>query len=202
MQAIKQRRGSRYSFITMSSTSVLASWSPLGIFNVGDTLDWTVSGGVVISKTTVNDPTFDFSGNTGTANILVEKVDGLITLSIPNLSLTILDVSMNTELIVLNCKNNTISALDVSMNTALEQLYCNNNTISALDVSMNTELTELWCFGNNQAPSITDQVFIDLDTNGVLNGYLDIRNNRTSASDTARSNLITKGWTITDTYTS
>jgi hypothetical protein len=49
--------------------------------------------------------------------------------------------------------------------------------------------------------SVTDQVYIDLDANGLSNGVLQCRNNRTSASDTARANLITRGWNILDTYT-
>ena len=126
----------------------------------------------------------------------------MTVLSIPNLSLEILDVSTNIELINLFCYDNAISVLDVSNNTELTGLYCYENTISVLDVSNNTELTILYCYGNYQAPSITDQIFIDLDANGKSNGELDIRDNRTSASDAARANLITKGWLITDDYTS
>jgi len=262
-----RRRGSRSSpsFITMSSTSVLASWSPPTISNSGTTLDWTVSGGVVIAKTTINDPTFDFSGNSGTANILVENANGLNTIGIYSLGLTALDISTNTTLDVLQCYDNSIASLDVSANTALttlscainllasldvstntaltnlfchanfletlnisantelETLYCYDNSLTDLDISINTALITLKCYnnsiasldvstntlisfldcsGNNQSASVTDQIFIDLDNNSVSNGILIIRNNRTSASDTARSNLITKGWSIYDTYTS
>jgi len=209
-------------FITMSSTSVLANWSPQTIINTGTTLDWTVSGGVTIAKTTINYPTFNFSGNSGIANILVENVEGLTRLGCYQNSLTTLDVSkstaleylyiplnflttldlgINTVLATLSCYENSLTVLDISANTALTLLRCYNNTISVLDVSANTALTELACFGNNQAPSVTDQIFIDLDTNAQINGLLQIRNNRTSASDTARANLITKGWSIYDTYT-
>jgi len=180
-----RRRGSRLiniaiPFITMSSNSVSSSWSPTQITNSGSTLEWTVSNGVTIAKTTVDDPTFDFSGNTGTADIRVEKIDGLTDLYINNLSLTALDVSKNTALTILNCINNSIASLDVSNNTELLSLYCQYN---------------------NQGFTIIDQIYIDLDANGKLNGDLTIRQNRTSASDTARANLITKGWTITDNYT-
>jgi len=253
------------SFITMSSTSVSATWSPQTITNTGITLDWTVSGDVTIAKTTIDDPTFDFSGNSGTADILVENVEGLTYLACYNNSLTALDiskdialtglncgynsltalnissntaltvldcglnsitaldVSANTALIYLACYENSLTALNISSNTALTELYCgtnplmqldvstnisltrlecSSNSLNALDISANTELIGLWCFGNNQAPSVTDQIFIDLDTNAKINGNLYIRNNRTSASDTARANLITKGWSVQDTYTS
>jgi len=189
------------SFITMSSNSVSSSWSPTQITNSGSTLEWTVSNGVTIAKTTVDDPTFDFSGNTGTADIRVEKIDGLTDLYINTLSLTALDVSKNTALTDLSCVNNSIASLDVSNNTELLSLSCQYNLIASLDVSNNTELITLYCQNNNQGFAITDQIYIDLDANGKLNGDLTIRNNRTSASDTARANLIAKGWTITDNYT-
>jgi len=188
-------------FITMSSNSVSSSWSPTQITNGGSTLEWTVSNGVNIAKTTVDDPTFDFSGNTGTADIRVEKIDGLTDLFIDNLSLTELDVSANTVLTDLFCYSNLIVSLDVSNNTALINLYCSNNLIVSLDVSTNTELINLFCYNNEQEPPITDQIYNDLDANGKSNGSLAIRNNRTSASDTARANLITKGWSINDTFT-
>ena len=223
-----RRRGSRLRntdipALTMSSTSVSNSWSPSQITNSGSTLEWTVSNGVTIAKTIINDPTFDFSGNTGTADILVEKIDGFTELDINELNITelylrsntaltyllcnsnsisVLDVSLNTELTVLFCAFNQISELDVSTNTELAYLNCQDNSISTLDVSLNTALTYLHCHENNQDPAITDQIFIDLDANGKSNGNLSIRNNRTSASDGARANLITKGWSITDTYTS
>jgi len=202
-----RRRGSRLRntaipALTMSSTSVSNSWSPYTITNSGSTLEWTVSNGVTIAKTIINDPTFDFSGNTGTADIRVEEIDGLTELDVSDLNLTELYLRSNTALTFLICAFNQISELDVSTNTALTYLNCSSTNISVLDVSTNTELTSLRCYNSNQDPSITDQIFIDLDANGKSNGYLHIRNNRTSASDTARSNLITKGWSITDDYTS
>ena len=228
------------SFITMSSTSVSASWSPRTITNTSTTLDWTVSNGVTIAKTTINDPTFDFSGNSGTADILVENTGGLTHLACNDNSLTALDVSKGTALTYLDCGGNSLTALNVSTNTALTELECYYNSLTALDVSTNTALTYLDCGGNsltalnvstNTALTylacndnsltaldvstntvliylvctdnpltalVTDQIFIDLDTNGVIGGTLFIRNNRTSASDTAIANLITKDWTITE----
>jgi len=45
-----------------------------------------------------------------------------------------------------------------------------------------------------------DDIYIDLDSNGLYNGSLTIQssNGRTSASDSARAALITRGWSITD----
>ena len=286
-----RRRGSRLRntaipALTMSSTSVSSTWSPFQITNSGSTLEWTVSNGLTIAKRIVNEPTFDFSGNQGTADILVEKFDGLTLFNCGNLevtelditqntalttlyaftnllsslnvsknteltilnfstneiseidisnnaalldlacpnnlltqldvsnnialtdlhfatnSVTELDVSKNTELTFLNCKVNELSVLDLSNNTKLQNLFCYSNAISVLDISNNTALTGLYCYENNQAPAVTDQIFIDLDAHGNSNGELNLRNNRTSASDAARANLITKGWTIDDNYTS
>ena len=209
-------------FITMSSHSSSSDWGPDWVENTGTTLDWTVSGGVTIAKTTIDFAVFDFSMNTGVANILIENIDNFTILQIPNRQLITLNIS-NSYLVAVNCftnslvelntynslfletlacYNNTLSSLDVRTNTALKNLYCNSNYIPSLDISLNTNLKLLQCQQNNQAPAATDQIFIDLDINGVTNGSLQIRNNRTSASDAARVNLITKGWYINDTFTS
>lgn len=51
------------------------------------------------------------------------------------------------------------------------------------------------------APAVTDQIYIDLAANGQSNGQLNIRNNRTSASDGARATLVSNGWSFNETYT-
>lgn len=59
---------------------------------------------------------------------------------------------------------------------------------------------------NNYADSLEipnpDNIYIQLDNNGLLNGQIllnaDVASQRTAASDTARQNLIDKGWTINE----
>ncbi len=209
-------------YMTLSTTSVSATWSPASITNTGVTLTWDVTGDIAPTSQNVDDPTFDLSANTGTVNMNVYDVIGLTNFQIFTFNLTALDISGAINLITFQCTQNSITTLDVSKNIALQSLQCARNSITTLDVSLNTSLVtlqcfinnittlnislntslrELGCYGNNQTATVTDQIFIDLDTNGVINGTLNIRNNRTAASDTARANLITKGWTITDTYT-
>lgn len=156
--------------ITLSSTSILASWSPTSVVNPGTTLDWTVSGGVTIATTTINDPTFNFSTNTGTANVLIENAEDVITLDLRNLSiitidlsnissldtlicsinsLTSIDVGQNTLLTELELQQNSLNGIDVSQNTLLTKLVTHTNPLSTLDVSQNTLLTELQCSNNS-----------------------------------------------------
>lgn len=209
------------SFITLSTTSTLAAWSPTSISSGSETLEWSVGGAVNIPVTVIDIPTFDFSP-AGTKNILIENTFSLQTISVSGKSvtsidvsnstylstlivfsnlLTSLDVSKNTRLQTLSCSYNNLGVLNVRQNRELIHLYCISNSIPNLDIGLNNLLSTLKCYGNNQSPSVTDKIFTDLDANGIINGTLNIRNNRTSASDTARANLITKGWTITDTYT-
>ena len=136
-------------FITLTSTSVLASWSPTSVVNTGATLDWTVSGGLTIAETTIDDPTFDFSTNSGTANVLVKNVDALTTFNINSLNIVTLDVSESTSLNTLYCYINSITTLNLGTITSLTSLLCNDNSLTTLDVSNNTGLTLLWCHNNS-----------------------------------------------------
>ena len=136
--------------------------------------------------------------------------------------LTSLDFSNNLNLEILSCDNNILTSLNVSNNVLLEQLFCLHNNLTALNISSNIALTSLSCYSNsissldlsnninliqvdvminNMSPSATDQIYIDL-ANGVgINGSLQIRNNRTSASDTARATLVSRGWSFNESYT-
>jgi len=231
------------SYMTLSTTSTSATWSPQTVTNTGATLTWDVTGDIAPTSQNLDVPTFDLSANTGTVNMNVydvsnltifEYVSGNITaidvshatsLSQLNLNanqLTNLDVTKNPHLVSLGFNNSSITTIDLSnnlllqdfypqycpitslnlsLNTALINVYADNMAIPSLDISNNINITYLSVQANNMIPSATDQIFIDLDANGKSNGTLTIRNNRTSASDAARANLITKGWTITDTYT-
>ena len=116
-------------------------------------------------------------------------------------NLTALDLSTNTSLGLLQCFDNSITTLNISANTLLTSVQCYSNSITTLNISANPLLTTLLCYYNNMSPLVTDQIYIDLDANGQSNGTLHIRNNRTSASDTARATLVSRGWTFNESYT-
>ena len=159
-----------------------------------------VSTGVIVSSGT--NTSIDLTGNTGSTNVVV-------TVYIPagkefsyflciSMSVTALDISSNTSLIALLCNNNNLNTLDISNNTYLETIWTDNNNLTTLDLSSNTLLDSVLCFNNNLTTTSKDNVYIDLDANGLSNGDLQIDAGRSSASNTARANLITRGWSISD----
>ena len=151
----------------------------------------------------------------------VSNLTGLTNLFCHTNSISILDVSNLTSLSILTCQSNSISVLDVSNLTSLVQLYCHQNSISVLDVSNLVNLTDLRCHlnsisvldvsnlvnlnqlrcHNNQIDAATNsQILIDLDANGLSNGYLQSSifggGTLTAAGQTAKTNLLSKGWSI------
>ena len=204
-------------YLTLSTTSVSATWSPQTVTNTGATLTWDVSGDIAPTSQNVDDPTFDLSANTGTVNMNVYDVGGLTqlyiySLNISNLniteataltslycysnSLTALNVSTNTTLIALYCNSNSLTALDVSTNTALTRLYCYSNSLTTLNVSTNTALTDLQCQLNSFSDTVTNSILASLVAHNKSNGTLHYRNNETGQGITDRETLVTRGWTI------
>jgi hypothetical protein len=100
----------------------------------------------------------------------------------------------------LSCFNNQISALDVSQLVNLIFLFCENNQIATLDVSQLVNLIILRCHTNLLDAATNSQILIDLDTNGQSNGILNSSifggGSLTAAGQTAKTNLLSKGWTI------
>lgn len=209
--------------LTLSTTSTSATWSPGYILNEGTSLlTWDVSGDITPTSQNVDDPTFNLSANTGTVNMDVYDVVSLTWIQVQTLNVTEIDVSQITQLQYLSCNDNQLTSLNVGINTLLKYLICKNNQLSALDVSNSPLLINLYCYGNNipsldlsnninlkgvqvyennMMPSATDQIYIDLANGIETNGSLLIRNNRTSASDTARATLVSRGWTFDESYT-
>lgn len=205
----------------LSTISKISTWRAQHIINNGSILTWNVSGGYT-ANVVQNIPTINLSTNTGTATMAISNVNELIEFNVPSLSVTSidssqavnliqlvvstnllnnLDVTNNINLERLSCFTNLLTTLDVSTNILLNLLYISANNISTLDISNNPLMSDLRCYGNNQASSVTNQIFIDLDTHGLSNGELHIRNNADGLGLVARTNLITKGWIIVDSYT-
>ena len=128
--------------ITLSSTSVLASWSPETITNTTPTLVWSVSGGLIIAPVTINDPTFNFSGNTGTANILIDNTINLTEVRMRSLELVTADFTGANSISIINVQNNLITSINLLGNINLLNLRIDNNpTLTTIDLSANTLLT-------------------------------------------------------------
>jgi len=217
-----------WSPLTITNTGATLTWDISGDIaptsqNVDDpTFDLSANTGTVnMDVYDVSGLTFVYiSGDLSAINIdeaisLVEFNCNINTISTLNVSnntllevigiggnnLSSLNVDNNLLLIQLICQYNSLPSLNTSNNTDLQLLYCDNNNISSLDLSTNTLLNSVQVQGNNMLPSVTDQIYIDLANGNGVNGDLKIRNNRTSASDTARTTLISRGWTINESYT-
>lgn len=149
---------------------------------VFDYFFWSGGGGATLFEL------IDFQANTD-----LEEV------SIPGCRGRGINVSSLSKLTLFNAYNNLFTTLDVSNNTLLEYLnFGYSSTLTSFDIGYNTALTTVLAQANYLSASGNDDIYIDLDSNGLYYGILTIQsiNGRTSASDSARANLISKGWTI------
>ena len=114
--------------------------------------------------------------------------------------LTALDVSQNINLTLLFCQSNQLTTLDISQNVNLVTLFCQVNQLTTLDISQNVSLKTLVCHTNQLDATTNSQILIDLDTNGQNNGLFSSSifggGSLTAAGQTAKINLLSKGWTI------
>ena len=142
------------------------------VINSGATLKWSVSGGgVSIPEITIDDPTLDLSGNTGTTTITITSDEGFSGLNTLDLwvaptggLITDIDLSNASSLTSLNVRYNALVGLDVSQNTALTSLIIRGRDQipdQALITTTNTQLTELWS-------DDTGINSVDLSTNTLL----------------------------------
>ena len=135
--------------------------------------------------------------------------------------ISVLDVSNLLNLTAIHCGNIPISVLDVTNLVNLTQLYCYGNSVSVLDVVNLIELNTLHIyytqidfldftnltklnnfdgFGARLNSAINSQLLVDLDGHGLSNGYFSSSifggGSLTAAGQTAKTNLLSKGWTI------
>ena len=184
------------------------------------TQTWVASGNA--SETiTSNSPEFTYSVS-APAVVDIDITDPSISqLNAPNSELTIAVITNNNSLTRIEVNANNLTTIDYSSNTNLEELFCDNNSLTSINLLGCTSLYFLRAYSNTSLTSITrmnnftsitylditntnlssadkDLVYIDLDSNGQSNGILKIDTGRTSASNSARSSLISKGWTLTE----
>jgi hypothetical protein len=90
---------------------------------------------------------------------------------------------------------------NVNSLTSLQSLWCSHNFLGGSNMRWNglTSLTMAHSFGNNFSAQEVDQLFIDLDNNGVSNGEFNLNYNAgpSVASAAARANLVARGNTLT-----
>ena len=175
--------------ITLQTLVVKSSYATTNftfnsIVKSGAILDWQVSGGITIGSTNINNPVFDFTGNSGIADVYVSSTDGF---------------SGFTELEI---NNKQITDTGIANLTALTKFHCTDNLLVGVpNLATNTALLDVNVSNNDITGPQMDYLIITLDGHGLSNGFLDYSGQSTggpsSASLTAYNNLVTKGWTIT-----
>lgn len=212
------------SFVYITTNSTSSTWTPATIINTGDTLLWEVTGGVTIAEQEIDIPTFDMSSNTGVATVAIRSISGftgftdlrLTSLNILSTNITAAtvldtfscklnpgysstDITSNINLDTLVIRDTGISSIDMSTNSLLQEIYLYSNILNTISIVNNPLLSIVSIYDNDLSTATLEQVVVDIDASGVLNGELRIISNPgtlTSTVYTEYQSLITKGWFI------
>lgn len=196
--------------IVFKSTSTSAAWSPALVQNLGGgPIIWEVTGGVTIGPEEIDDPTFNFSSNSGTADIWVDGADNITYLRmlslnvtemivgemplstqfwINNNQLTELDFTDNgTVVIAARLQDNNLTTLDLLSNTNLATLFLQNNSSlgAALDITGITGLVTLNCSNCGLSS-------LDVSNNTVMNSFTIDTNASLTSIDLSANTIMTR----------
>jgi hypothetical protein len=91
--------------------------------------------------------------------------------------------------------------INIAQNPLLEILVAYSNSFTSVDISNNPLLTDVQLDVNQLTVSAVNNILIQLDNNGLLNGNCALHNQTpaappSGAGATAKANLIGKGWTV------
>lgn len=138
-------------------------------------------------------------------NVPVGNVDftyktKLIEVNFQNTNATLADLSNCVLLEILNYAVNSLTSIDLDNLVLLYEIKLQGNSLTDLSIVNNLLLIDLRCQNNQLDNIVNSQILIDLDTNGLSNGYLQSSifggGSLTAAGQTAKSNLQAKGWSI------
>ena len=186
--------------ITITTTSDDANWSINFTNSGGAALTWLASGtGLPADIPGVgNNPSFDFSANTGNADILItvssaDNFDFVSVLLAPGRDIKEVDFTNMENLITLEMPSNALSAIDLSANTSLLRLELDNNDLSVIDISTNVNLVTFDASFNDLAlvdvAGIPNLRFLDLSNNDLTT--IDLNGNNQLAQINLDFNLLT-----------
>lgn len=118
-----------------------------------------------------------------------------------NLGVTSISVGGATSITFFDCNSCSLSGiLDITTCTSLQTFSCAFNSISGILLSGIASLNFVECQTNSMSSTSVDSVICQLDSNGAINGTLDITSNSApgAAGLTCSANLDPgKGWTVT-----
>lgn len=138
-------------------------------------------------------------------NVPVGNVDftyktKLIEVNFQNTNATSADLSNCVLLEILNYAVNSLTSIDLDNLVLLYEIKLQGNSLTDLSIVNNPLLLDLRCQNNQLDANVNSQILIDLDSHGLSNGYLQSTifggGSLTAAGQTAKTNLLSKGWTI------
>lgn len=189
--------------IRITTTSVLAVWTPSGVVSSGTPLWWnTGSGGSVWATQSYfygDLPTLDLSGNSGSGWLFARDCRNITQLNVPAKDITEVDLDNAPLLSYLSLSSNSLTSIDTDALTELVTLHLHYNNLNTanIDFQYNTKLQTLYIDHNTNwttAPDLTDLTdlrdlkfhynnmggTIDLSQCTLLTGIICNQNNLTS----------------------
>ncbi len=126
------------------------------------------------------------------SNTLLEE------LNLNHNNLTSINTTSNTALTLLIVSQNNLTSLNLATNTALNKLVANTNNITAMSFANNSNLGIIFIDSNPFTVSTINNILVQFDSFGTSSHVLTARYTvaPTGAGLTAKSNLISKGWSV------
>ena len=196
--------------ITINSTS---GYTPLLTVNGSPMIQWIFPDGSPSSSTSATPGAITFPDSTPRTSILFVNSASDVTNFEIDLSeqtagqqsteiQSVIGLEQLTGLTRLFLYDTGLTSLpNVNQLSNLREIYCSNNFLGGTNLRWNglTRLTLAHAFGNNLSAQEVDQLFIDLDNNGVSFGEFNLSLNAgpSAASATARANLVARGNALT-----
>jgi hypothetical protein len=196
------------------SITIIATgeFTPQIVVTGSPSIEWTFPGGTPSNSSSATPGAITFPDNTERSVILtVNPINAVTTLRIDTPESeaaeqaykikTVTGLELMTGLSVLYLYDTGLTSLpNVNQLTALQTLRCSLNFLGGSSVRWNglSSLTSAHCYGNDFTAEEVDQLFIDLNDNGLSNGEFNLAFNAgpSAASDTARTELVARGNTL------
>jgi hypothetical protein len=142
----------------------------------------------------------ELSSNQNITIIDTKDTTTLVTLKINDTNVTLCDVSKNPNLEEVIIYQSNIAILDLTENPLVNKIFAYNTELSDLDISNNPLIIDLRLHNCNVNAANNSELLIQLDAFALSNGFfrstISGGGSLTTAGQTAKTNLLGKGWTI------
>jgi uncharacterized repeat protein (TIGR02543 family) len=200
-------------FIDVIAIQSVGGYTPVIAVTGSPSIEWTFPGGTPANSTSPTPGAVTFPDNTVRTSVLSVNPTADVTnfeIDLPEQAnsqqsyeiQSIAGLEHLTGLTRLFLYDTGLTSLsNVNQLSSLQQLYCSNNFLGGTNQRWNglTNLYLAHCFGNSFSAQEVDQLFIDLNNNGLSNGEFNLSANAgpSSVSAAARASLVARGNTLT-----